>query len=117
MPGTKKSIKVISFVDTACSVIFTGFSPWAAVSNTCRTTLMAMFAFGPLSGTALNVTLLSHCDNVHIGINHDPEAIHDTDALAICLERGIDEVLALGTPVAKAKAKVKAKAKKPMPRR
>ena len=30
-----------------------------------------------LSSTALNVTLLSLCDNVHIGINHDPEAIHD----------------------------------------
>ncbi len=74
----------------------------------------AMVAFGPLSGTALNVTLLSHCDNVHIGVNHDSEAIRDGAALAICLERGIDGVLALGTPVATTK---KPKAKKPKPRR
>jgi diacylglycerol O-acyltransferase len=60
--------------------------------------MTSMVAFGPLSGTALNITLFSHCRNVHIGISHDPEAIPDGDALVACIEYGIDEVLSLGHP-------------------
>ena len=79
--------------------------------------LTAIIAFGPLSGTALNATLISHCDTVHIGINHDPDAIRDGAALAACLAQGIDEVLALGAaPVAKPKRSAKAEAKKPKTR-
>ena len=74
--------------------------------------MTAMVAFGPRSGTALNVTLLSNCQNVHIGVSHDPEAIPDGDALIACLERGIDEVLALGRP-----ARRSSKAKNTKPRR
>ncbi len=79
--------------------------------------MTAMVAFGPLSGTALNITLFSHCRNVHIGVSCDPEAIPDSEALIACLERGIDEVLGLGRtspPVAPAK---KPKAKNSKPRR
>ena len=72
--------------------------------------MTAMVAFGPLSGTALNVTLLSYHNTVHIGINHDPAAISDGDALAQCLAIGIDEVLALGAPTKAAKGSKAAKA-------
>jgi WS/DGAT/MGAT family acyltransferase len=60
--------------------------------------VVAIVAFGPLGGTALNVTLLSHCGNVHIGVNLDPATIPDGGVLVACLERGVDEVLALGAP-------------------
>ena len=32
----------------------------------------SMFALGPLTGAALNLTLLSYLDDIHIGINLDP---------------------------------------------
>ena len=47
--------------------------------------LTSMLAFGPLGGTALNVTLLSHCATVQIGVNHDPQAITDGPRLRACL--------------------------------
>ncbi len=75
--------------------------------------MTAMIAFGPLSGTALNLTLLSYHDTVYIGINHDPDAISDGDALTQCLAVGIDEVLALGAPAKAPKApKAPTKAKR-----
>jgi hypothetical protein len=74
--------------------------------------MTALVAFGPLSGTALNVTLISNCHNVHIGVSHDPVAIPDGDALTACLERGIDEALELARP-----ARPVSKAKKTKPRR
>lgn len=76
--------------------------------------LTSMLAFGPLSGTALNVTLLSQCGTVEIGITHDPVAIPDGDRLRACLAAGIDEVLALGEP---APAPRKARGSKPRARR
>lgn len=60
--------------------------------------LTSMLALGPLGGTALNVTLLSHCETVQIGVNHDPEAIPDGEQLRRHLAAGLDEVLALGAP-------------------
>jgi diacylglycerol O-acyltransferase len=57
-----------------------------------------IIAFGPRSGTALNITLLSHDGTAHLGVNHDPVAIPDGEALVAALADGIDEVLALGAP-------------------
>lgn len=70
--------------------------------------LTSMLAFGPLGGTALNVTLVSHCGAVHIGINHDPHAVPDGDRLTACLAAGLDEVLAIGTPATPARRKATA---------
>src|SRR6478672_4949951 len=39
--------------------------------------LERMYAFGPLSGAAMNVTLLSHCGNCNTGVNFD--AVAGTD--------------------------------------
>ena len=58
--------------------------------------LERLYPFGPLSGTAANVTLLSHCDTCCIGINTDTLAIPDAADFAKSVEAGFSEVLALG---------------------
>ncbi|MGK2930250.1 MAG: wax ester/triacylglycerol synthase domain-containing protein [Acidimicrobiales bacterium] len=52
-----------------------------------------MFAFGPLAGAAVNVTLLSHCEEVHLGINSDLSAVPDPGVLRECLEESFAEIL------------------------
>jgi diacylglycerol O-acyltransferase len=52
----------------------------------------ANYALGPLSGAAINVTLLSHLDDVFVGINSDPAAVPDPELLVECFEEGFAEV-------------------------
>jgi diacylglycerol O-acyltransferase len=52
----------------------------------------ANYALGPLSGAAMNATLLSHNDEVFVGVNSDPAAVPDPDMLVECLEEGFAEV-------------------------
>ncbi len=52
----------------------------------------ANYALGPLSGAAINVTLLSHLDEVFVGVNSDPAAVPDPELLMACLEEGFAEV-------------------------
>ncbi len=54
-----------------------------------------LVAFGPRSGSGLNLTLLSHDGRVEVGINMDPQATPDTDTLMACLRSGFDEILEL----------------------
>ncbi len=61
----------------------------------CGAEVQQMFAFGPLSGSAANVVLVSYCGTCCIGVNTDPRAIPDTEAFADDLRVGFDEVLAL----------------------
>ena len=56
----------------------------------------SMFALGPLAGAAVNVTLLSYRDDVHIGINVDPAAVTDPERFLACYRDGWDEILAAG---------------------
>jgi diacylglycerol O-acyltransferase len=53
----------------------------------------AQYPFGPRSGAAVNVTLLSYLDGLFIGVNSDPAAIADHGAFMACLRDGFDEVL------------------------
>jgi WS/DGAT/MGAT family acyltransferase len=53
-----------------------------------------LYAFGPPSGAAVNVTLLSHVDTCCIGVVSDTTAVPDGSALLGELQRGFDEVLA-----------------------
>ncbi|HEY1739217.1 MAG TPA: wax ester/triacylglycerol synthase family O-acyltransferase [Acidimicrobiia bacterium] len=53
-----------------------------------------LYAFGPPSGAAVNVTLLSHVDTCCIGVVSDTTAVPDGSALLDELQRGFDEVLA-----------------------
>lgn len=56
--------------------------------------IQAMFALGPMAGSAVNVTLLSYLDQVHIGINLDPAAVTEPERFVACYRDGWDEVLA-----------------------
>ena len=58
--------------------------------------LERMYAFGPLSGAAVNVTLLSHCGTACIGINLDAVAVPDTESFLLAQRESFAEVLALG---------------------
>jgi WS/DGAT/MGAT family acyltransferase len=55
----------------------------------------AQYAFGPMTGAATNIALLSHCDTVHLGVNTDPAAIPDPDTFVACLHDSFDELCAL----------------------
>jgi len=54
------------------------------------------YAFAPPSGSALNVTLVSHCDQCCIGIVSDTAAVPDPEVLVECLREGFAEIVALG---------------------
>jgi diacylglycerol O-acyltransferase len=54
------------------------------------------YAFGPTTGAALNVTLVSYLGSCCIGCTLDTAAVPDPDVLVDCLRQGFDEVLALG---------------------
>jgi hypothetical protein len=41
--------------------------------------VIASYPFGPRTGTALNATVLSYCDELHLGLNLDPAAVADPD--------------------------------------
>lgn len=58
--------------------------------------LEAQFAFGPLAGSAMNLTLLSYVDECQIGVNVDPAAVPDVDVLLGCLREAFDEVRKVG---------------------
>jgi diacylglycerol O-acyltransferase len=55
-----------------------------------------IYAFGPLSGTATNVTLLSHAGTCCVGVNVDNAAIPEPERLRSHLRSAFGEVLALG---------------------
>jgi diacylglycerol O-acyltransferase len=52
-------------------------------------------AFGPTTGTAMNLTLLSYCDSCSIGVTMDTAAVSDPDLMMKCLSAGFEEVLGL----------------------
>lgn len=56
----------------------------------------AQFPFGPMSGAATNITLMSYLDEAQIGINLDPAAVTDPDGFVECIRDGFDEVLKVG---------------------
>ncbi len=53
-------------------------------------------AFGPTTGTSVNLTLLSYCERCTIGLTIDTAAVPDPAVLVECVREGFDEVLALG---------------------
>ena len=50
--------------------------------------LVAQYPFGPLSGAAANITLLSWLDDVCIGVNVDPAAAPDVETFCASLAEG-----------------------------
>jgi cytochrome P450 len=59
--------------------------------------ILANYPIGPRTGCALNVTLLSYCDELHMGLNIDPAAV--TDPLAVDFDRGTKTHIDFGTGV------------------
>ena len=57
--------------------------------------LERQIAFGPMTGAATNITLLSHIDDLNIGINTDPMAVVDRGLFVGCLADGFDEIIKL----------------------
>jgi len=53
------------------------------------------YAFGPLAGAAINITLFSYDGTVHLGVNTDRAAVGDHDLFARCLRDAIDDTVAL----------------------
>jgi WS/DGAT/MGAT family acyltransferase len=53
----------------------------------------ATYPLGPRTGTALNVTLLSYCGTMCIGLNIDPAAVTDMPLFMGCLEAAFDELI------------------------
>jgi diacylglycerol O-acyltransferase len=53
------------------------------------------FAFGPLAGAAINITLFSYDGVLHLGINLDARAVSDPSLLVDCLQSGLDATMAL----------------------
>ena len=58
--------------------------------------LQANLGYGPLSGAACNITLLSYIDELHLGISTDPAAVPDPEVFVGCLQDGIAEIEKLG---------------------
>ncbi|MGZ6793003.1 MAG: wax ester/triacylglycerol synthase family O-acyltransferase [Mycobacteriales bacterium] len=54
------------------------------------------YAFGPTTGAAVNLTLMSYVDTCSVGVNADTAAVPDPERLVSCLVAGFEEVLALG---------------------
>jgi WS/DGAT/MGAT family acyltransferase len=53
------------------------------------------YAFGPLAGAAINITLFSYNGAVHLGVNSDRAAVIDDALFARCLRAAIDDTVAL----------------------
>ena len=53
-------------------------------------------AFGPTTGSSVNLTLLSYNGTCAIGVTIDTAAVPDPDVLVECIREGFEEVLGLG---------------------
>ncbi|HYL53473.1 MAG TPA: wax ester/triacylglycerol synthase domain-containing protein [Acidimicrobiia bacterium] len=55
--------------------------------------ILANYPFGPRTGSPLNVTMLSYCDELHLGCNIDPAAVVDPEAFLIDLRDAYAELI------------------------
>lgn len=53
------------------------------------------YGFAPLSGAAVNISLVSHAGTACIGINSDRAAVVDPERFVACLASGFDEITSL----------------------
>ncbi|HVJ97197.1 MAG TPA: WS/DGAT domain-containing protein, partial [Acidimicrobiia bacterium] len=58
--------------------------------------IIASYPFGPRTACAINVTMLSYCDDVHMGLNIDPAAITDVDEFMRDFDDAFRALTALG---------------------
>ena len=53
----------------------------------------ALIPFGPLIGTPLNVSLVSHAGNGHIGVVTDPSMVDNEAGLVSRIQSGLEAVV------------------------
>ncbi|MGZ8766446.1 MAG: wax ester/triacylglycerol synthase family O-acyltransferase [Acidimicrobiia bacterium] len=58
--------------------------------------ILANYPMGPRAGCALNVTMLSYCGDLHMGLNIDPAAVTEPDVLLDCFDESFAELIAAG---------------------
>jgi WS/DGAT/MGAT family acyltransferase len=58
--------------------------------------IVANYPFGPRTGTAMNVTMLSYGEELDLGFNIDPVAVSDVDQLMVDMHTSFDLLLAFG---------------------
>jgi hypothetical protein len=51
---------------------------------------------GPRAGVPVNVTMMSYCGEVHLGIHSDPAAVIDPDLFLDCLRDAFTDLAGLG---------------------
>jgi hypothetical protein len=56
----------------------------------------ASYPMGPRAGVPVNVTMMSYCGHLHLGIHSDPAAVVDPDLFLTCLHDAFSELAALG---------------------
>lgn len=59
----------------------------------CGVPMLAQYPFGPVAGSAVNVTLLSYQDHLHIGVAMDAAAVTDPAGLVNDFREGFAEVI------------------------
>ncbi len=57
--------------------------------------VIASYPLGPRTGTALNATVLSYCDELHLGLNLDAAAVADPDGFMVDVADSFDTLLGL----------------------
>jgi diacylglycerol O-acyltransferase / wax synthase len=57
--------------------------------------LERQIAFGPMTGAAANITVLSYVDELDLGVTTDPRAVDHPDLFMACLRQGFDEIVSL----------------------
>ena len=58
--------------------------------------VIASYPFGPRTGTALNATVLSYCEELHLGLNIDPAAVTQVEAFMLDVAASFDALLDIG---------------------
>jgi hypothetical protein len=56
----------------------------------------ASYPMGPRAGVPVNVTMMSYCGEVHLGIHSDPAAVIDPDLFLDCLRDAFTDLAGLG---------------------
>jgi hypothetical protein len=56
--------------------------------------ILASYPFGPRTGCALNVTVMSYCDELHVGVHADPVAVAEPELLVDHLHDAFADVAA-----------------------
>ena len=56
----------------------------------------ASYPMGPRAGVPVNVTMMSYCGELHLGIHSDPAAVIDADLFVDCLTEAFTELAMLG---------------------